>query len=80
MCLCIECNVDCDVCSISCPDKHRICENCNSNCSVFDVEKFTDLANGKSDNETLIVHINARSLSQNLGKIEEVLDTLKVSA
>ena len=72
--LCIDCNSDCDIC-VACPDQHRICENC-SKCSLLDVENFASLLNSKDEDEILLIHINARSLSKNVENIKEFLDTL----
>ncbi len=75
--LCIECNIECDVCPGDCPDQHRVCDNCLK-CSLLDVNEFSNLINSKSDSELIVIHINVRSLSLNLIKIEEYIDSLDV--
>ena len=60
---------------MACPDQHRICEKCTT-CSLLDVETFSSLLNSKEDDEFLLIHINARSLSKNVESIQEFLDTL----
>ena len=72
--LCIECNTECDVC-VACPDQHRICGKCTT-CSLVDVETFSSLLNTKKDDEFLLIHINARSLSKNVESVQEFLDTI----
>ena len=72
--LCIECNTDCDLCT-ACPDQHRVCEKC-SKCSLLDVDTFSTLLNSKTEDDILLIHINARSLSKNVESIQEFLDTL----
>ena len=72
--LCIECNTECDVC-VACPDQHRICGKCTT-CSLVDVETFSSLLNTKKNDEFLLIHINARSLSKNVESVQEFLDTI----
>ena len=73
--LCIECNSECDLCT-ACPDQHRVCDKC-AKCSLLDVETFSTLLNSKKDDELLLIHINARSLTKNVENIREFLDTLE---
>ena len=40
------------------------------------LETFSSLLNSKEDNEFLLIHINARSLSKNVESVQEFLDTL----
>ena len=72
--LCIKCNTDCDVC-VKCPNLHRTCLNCTK-CSLLDMESFSALVNSKNQGEVVLTHINARSLTKNIEKIREILETL----
>ena len=72
--LCIECNLECDLCT-NCPNPYRVCPNC-TDCSLLDMEAFCKLLNSKNDGKIIMIHINARSLKKNIGKIRELLDVL----
>ena len=67
-------HLDCDVCS-NCPNPYRICSEC-TDCSLLDMEAFCELLKSKDEGKIVMLHINARSLKKNIGKIKELLEVL----
>ena len=44
-------------------------------CSIIDIETLSALLNSKDKNEMFLIHMNTRSLPQNISKIQEFLES-----
>ena len=73
--LCTECDSECLTCDL-CPDLQRVCSLCLS-CKYYDpIELNTLLSSCSSDKTLFVTHMNARSLTTNFHKIENLLSTM----
>ena len=75
--LCIECDNECLSCD-TCPDLLRVCCLCLS-CKNYDCDTLNESLNSYDKEKKLFVtHMNARSLTANFDKIDDLIDNIKL--
>ena len=72
--LCIECNQNCDECQI-CPDMHRVCSGCSSNCKYLTVKEYNEnvAKSSSKQNQLKLLHVNIRSLPKHITNISNLI-------
>ena len=75
--LCIECDNECLSCD-TCPDLQRVCCLCLS-CKNHDPDTLNEsLKSYNKEKKLFVTHMNARSLTANFDKIDDLIDTIEL--
>ena len=72
--LCVACNQSCESCQV-CPDFHRICDGCSSQCRYLTIGEYNNQIAQCTGNENnlKLLHVNIRSLSKHITTISNMI-------